>query len=44
VVLDLVEREGLSFEERPFSLEEAYDAKEAFVTAATQYRNAGCTN
>ncbi|MGV2976010.1 D-amino-acid transaminase [Roseibium alexandrii] len=34
-ILDLVEREGLSFEERPFSLEEAYDAKEAFVTAAT---------
>jgi len=34
-ILELVEREGLTFEERPFSLEEAYDAKEAFVTAAT---------
>ncbi|WP_422038518.1 D-amino-acid transaminase [Roseibium sp.] len=35
VVLDLVEREGLTFEERPFSLEEAFEAKEAFVTAAS---------
>ncbi|MEC9404443.1 MAG: aminotransferase class IV, partial [Pseudomonadota bacterium] len=35
VVLDLVQKEGLTFEERPFSLEEAFDAKEAFVTAAT---------
>lgn len=35
VVLDLVQKEGLTFEERPFSLEEAYGAKEAFVTAAS---------
>lgn len=35
VVLELIRREGLTFEERPFSLEEAFDAKEAFVTAAT---------
>jgi len=35
VVLDLVEREGISFEARPFSLEEAYEAREAFVTAAS---------
>ncbi|PVB62760.1 D-amino-acid transaminase [Labrenzia sp. 011] len=35
VILDLIQKEGLTFEERPFSLEEAYDAKEAFVTAAT---------
>ncbi len=35
VVLDLVQKEGLTFEERPFSLEEAFAAKEAFVTAAT---------
>jgi D-alanine transaminase len=35
VVLDLIRKEGLTFEERPFSLEEALDAKEAFVTAAT---------
>lgn len=34
-ILDLIEREELRFEERAFSLEEAYDAKEAFVTAAT---------
>ncbi|MBN9670648.1 D-amino-acid transaminase [Roseibium aggregatum] len=34
-ILELVAREGLTFEERPFSLAEAYDAKEAFVTAAT---------
>ena len=35
VVLDLIQKEGLIFEERPFSLEEAFEAKEAFVTAAT---------
>jgi len=35
VVLDLIQKEGLTFEERPFSLVEAFDAKEAFVTAAT---------
>jgi D-alanine transaminase len=35
VVLELIRKEGLTFEERPFSLEEAFDAKEAFVTAAT---------
>ncbi|MTI45863.1 D-alanine aminotransferase apoenzyme [Roseibium hamelinense] len=35
VVLDLVAREGISFEERPFSLEEALEAREAFVTAAS---------
>ncbi|MHA7772856.1 D-amino-acid transaminase [Roseibium sp. M-1] len=35
VVLDIIQKEGLTFEERPFSLEEAFDAKEAFVTAAT---------
>ncbi|WP_150524946.1 D-amino-acid transaminase [Roseibium sediminis] len=35
VVLDLVEREGIKFEERAFSLEEALEAREAFVTAAS---------
>ncbi len=35
VVLDLVEREGLAFEERAFSVEEALKAREAFVTAAS---------
>jgi D-alanine transaminase len=35
VVLDLVAREGIAFEERPFSVEEAKQAREAFVTAAS---------
>lgn len=35
VLLDLIEREGLAFEERAFSVEEAYEAREAFVTAAS---------
>ncbi|WP_029065407.1 D-amino-acid transaminase [Labrenzia sp. DG1229] len=35
VVLDLVQKEGLTFDERPFSLDEAFEAKEAFVTAAS---------
>ncbi|MEO9526148.1 MAG: aminotransferase class IV, partial [Roseibium sp.] len=35
VVLEIIKKEGLTFEERPFSLEEAFNAKEAFVTAAT---------
>ena len=36
VVLDLVKREGLQFEERAFTVEEAYAAREAFVTSASQ--------
>jgi D-alanine transaminase len=36
VVLDLIARQGLSFEERPFTVEEAYAAREAFVTSASQ--------
>uniref|UniRef100_UPI003BAB89D1 D-amino-acid transaminase n=1 Tax=Stappia sp. TaxID=1870903 RepID=UPI003BAB89D1 len=35
VVLDMVEKKGLAFEERPFTLEEAREAKEAFITAAS---------
>ncbi|SHM68104.1 D-amino-acid transaminase [Roseibium suaedae] len=35
VILDIIAREGLKFEERPFSVEEAKNAKEAFVTAAS---------
>lgn len=35
VILDIIEREGLKFEERPFSVEEAKSAREAFVTAAS---------
>jgi D-alanine transaminase len=36
VVLDLIARQGLGFEERPFTVQEAYDAREAFVTSASQ--------
>ncbi len=36
VLLDAVKGEGLSLEERPFSLDEAHKAREAFVTSATQ--------
>ena len=35
VILDIIEREGLTFEERAFSVEEAKSAREAFVTAAS---------
>lgn len=34
-VLELVKRENLLFEERAFTIEEAQQAKEAFITAAT---------
>jgi D-alanine transaminase len=36
VLFDVVKARGLSIEERPFALEEAYAAREAFVTSATQ--------
>lgn len=36
VVLDVVAAQGLRVEERAFSLQEAYAAREAFVTSATQ--------
>jgi D-alanine transaminase len=36
VVLDLIAAEGLKFEERAFTVEEAYMAREAFVTSASQ--------
>jgi D-alanine transaminase len=36
VVLDVLAAHGLAIEERPFSLDEAYAAREAFVTSATQ--------
>ena len=36
VVLDVVKGHGLRFQERPFTLEEAYRAREAFMTAASQ--------
>jgi len=36
VVIDVIKGQGLSFEERAFSVEEAYAAREAFVTSASQ--------
>jgi D-alanine transaminase len=36
VTLDVIAAQGLRFEERPFTVKEAQDAREAFVTAATQ--------
>jgi D-alanine transaminase len=36
VVLDAVAAQGLKLEERGFTLEEAYQAREAFITAASQ--------
>lgn len=36
-ILDLATQEGIPFEEREFTLEEAYEAKEAFATSATSF-------
>jgi D-alanine transaminase len=36
VLLDAIKAQGVSFEERAFTVAEAYDAREAFVTAASQ--------
>lgn len=36
-ILRIAAAEGLRFEERPFSLEEAYAAREAFVSSATSF-------
>ena len=36
VLFDVIEAQGLAVEERAFTLEEAYAAREAFVTAASQ--------
>lgn len=36
VVLDVAAKQGLAVEERPFTVAEAYEAREAFATAATQ--------
>lgn len=36
VVLEVAAKQGLAVEERPFSVAEAYEAREAFATAATQ--------
>lgn len=37
VVITLARREGLRLEERPFSLEEALAAREAFITSSSNY-------
>ncbi len=36
VLLDVIRAQGLTLEERPFTVDEAYGAREAFVTAASQ--------
>jgi len=36
VLLEVIAAQGLALEERPFSLEEAYAAREAFLTSASQ--------
>lgn len=37
VVLEVLADHGLKLEERPFTMEEAYAAREAFITSATQF-------
>jgi D-alanine transaminase len=36
VVLDVMKAHGLTLEERPFTVEEALAAREAFISSATQ--------
>jgi D-alanine transaminase len=36
VVIDVIKARGLAFEERSFTVEEAYAAREAFITSASQ--------
>ena len=36
VLLNVLKAQGLDLDERPFTIEEAYDAREAFVTSASQ--------
>jgi len=36
VVIDAIKSQGLAFEERAFTVEEAYEAREAFITSASQ--------
>src|SRR5581483_3671519 len=36
VVIDMIRAQGLAFEERTFTVEEAYHAREAFITSASQ--------
>jgi len=37
VVLGVIADHGLKLEERPFTMEEAHAAREAFITSATQF-------
>ena len=37
VVLEIIAEQGLKLEERPFTMDEAYAAREAFITSATQF-------
>src|ERR1700752_3012320 len=37
VVLEVIADHGLKLEERPFTMEEAYAAREAFITSATNF-------
>ncbi len=41
VVIDVIKAQGLAFEERAFTVEEAYAAREAFITSASQIVSAG---
>src|SRR5262249_55215181 len=36
VLIDVIRAQGLELEERPFTVEEAYGAREAFLTSASQ--------
>jgi D-alanine transaminase len=36
VLIDVIRAQGLTFEERPFTVEEVYGAREAFLTSASQ--------
>ena len=36
VLIEVIEAHGLQFEERPFTVEEAHGAREAFLTSASQ--------
>ena len=37
VVIDMIKAQGLAFEERTFTVEEAYQAREAFLSSATTF-------
>ena len=36
VLIEVIRAQGLEFEERPFTVDEAYGAREAFLTSASQ--------